>query len=115
LSALDLAARAILREVRQTDSRVALDEFLEVLQYGDELLLVLVSLINLVAQPRLLNAVIRWEPSSCPAKQCISFAPLFRRVLSSLHPAVLVRNIMVISVLMNHCEYRLADASNNVQ
>lgn len=45
------------------DAGVVLDELLELLEHGDQVLLaVLVDMVDVLAQPGLVDAVVRWEP-----------------------------------------------------
>ena len=66
------------------DLRIALDEFLEILKTWYEFFLVLFGIVNLLAEPLVVDALIGWQPCS-----------------GSFH-AVTVRNVVMVAVLLNH-------------
>ncbi len=68
------------------DPGVSLNELLELLQTWHKLFGILSSFFNLPSQPSTLDAVVGWEPGT------------------RTRDMMLVGDVVVISVLMNHCE-----------
>jgi len=66
------------------DPRIALDESLEVFQARHKLLLVSVCIFDLLSQPCPMNAMVGWKPCS------------------GSDDLVLMRDIMLVSVLVDH-------------
>lgn len=48
-------------------STVAFDKVFELLQDGDQWFLVLVRLLDLLAQPSMMDSVVSWQPRTCSA------------------------------------------------
>lgn len=89
------------------DAGVVLDEILELLENGNQLLLAdLVDVFDMVAEPVFEDAVVCGQPCSRPG--IVRIQPIMyddlsavERVFLLMHP-MLVRNVVVVSVLVDH-------------